>query len=85
MVQLDSVLKKNDRIEIEIEDIGSEGEGIGRYQGYTLFVKDTVMGDRALVQVTKTGTLRLPFRYRIQPMGRTLTNTLGQIVNSIDL
>jgi 23S rRNA (uracil1939-C5)-methyltransferase len=50
-----ALLKKNDQVEIRIEDIGSEGEGIGRYEGYTLFVKDTVMGDVALVQVTKTG------------------------------
>lgn len=49
------MLKKNDKVEIEIEDIGSEGEGIGKYEGYTLFVKDTVMGDRAQVQVMKTG------------------------------
>jgi 23S rRNA (uracil1939-C5)-methyltransferase len=48
-------LKKNDQVQIKIEDIGSEGEGIGRYEGYTLFVKDTVMGDVALVQITKTG------------------------------
>ncbi|MDF2510360.1 MAG: putative methyltransferase [Herbinix sp.] len=48
-------LKKNDQVEILIEDIGSEGEGIGKYEGYTLFVKDTMMGDRALVQVMKTG------------------------------
>jgi 23S rRNA (uracil1939-C5)-methyltransferase len=49
------VVKKNDQVEITIDAIGSEGEGIGRYQGYTLFVKDTVMGDVALVQVMKTG------------------------------
>lgn len=50
-----AIIKKNDQIEITIEDIGAEGEGIGRYEGYALFVKDTVMGDRALVQVMKTG------------------------------
>lgn len=55
MEYMTEVVKKNDQVEITIEDIGSEGEGIGRYQGYTLFVKDTVMGDVALVQVTKTG------------------------------
>lgn len=49
------MLKKNDQVEITIEDIGAEGEGIGKYEGYTLFVKDTLMGDTALVQVTKTG------------------------------
>ncbi len=48
-------LKKNDQVQIRIEDISSEGQGIGKYEGYTLFVKDTVMGDMALVQITKTG------------------------------
>ncbi|MGF7142008.1 23S rRNA (uracil1939-C5)-methyltransferase [Anaerotaenia torta] len=71
-----AVLKKNDQVEVTIEDIGSEGEGIGRYEGYTLFVKDTVMGDRALVQVMKTGKsygyarlvkLLEPSVYRVEP------------------
>ena len=69
-------LKKNDQVEITIEDIGSEGEGIGKYEGYTLFVKDTVMGDRALVQVMKTGKtygyarlvkLLQASQYRVEP------------------
>lgn len=73
---MDTVLKKNDQVEIDIEDIGSEGEGIGKYQGYTLFVKDTAMGDRALVQVTKTGKtygyarlvkLIKPSDFRVEP------------------
>lgn len=73
---MQTLLKKNDQVEINIEDIGSEGEGIGKYEGYTLFVKDTVMGDRALVQVTKTGKtfgyarlvkLMEPSRFRVDP------------------
>ncbi|MDD3173294.1 MAG: 23S rRNA (uracil(1939)-C(5))-methyltransferase RlmD [Herbinix sp.] len=69
-------VKKNDQVEIAIEDIGSEGEGIGRYNGYTLFVKDTVMGDKALVQVMKTGKtygyarlikLIKPSTFRVEP------------------
>lgn len=46
--------KKDDCVTIEIEDIGSEGEGVGRIGGYTLFVKDTVMGDVAEVKIMKT-------------------------------
>lgn len=70
------LLKKNDQVEITIEDIGSEGEGIGKYEGYTLFVKDTAMGDRALVQITKTGKtygyarlvrLLQPSPFRVEP------------------
>ncbi|MDF2541886.1 MAG: putative methyltransferase [Herbinix sp.] len=69
-------VNKNDVLEITIEDIGSEGEGIGKYQGYTLFVKDTVVGDVALVKVMKTGKtygyarlmeLKRPSEYRVTP------------------
>ena len=34
---------KNDIVEVTIEDIGVTGEGIGKIDGYTLFVKDTVL------------------------------------------
>ena len=46
--------KKNDMVEITIEDMTKEGEGIGHADGYTLFVKDAVMGDRILARITKT-------------------------------
>ncbi|MCD7825627.1 MAG: 23S rRNA (uracil(1939)-C(5))-methyltransferase RlmD [Clostridiaceae bacterium] len=34
--------------------MGTEGEGIGKIQGYTLFVKDAMTGDRVRVRVIKT-------------------------------
>lgn len=46
-------MTKNQIVTITIEDIGTEGEGIGRYDGYTLFVKGAVVGDRAKVKVLK--------------------------------
>lgn len=73
---MEKVVKKNDLVEITIEDIGSNGEGIGKYQGYTLFVKDTTVGDRAIVKVMKAnknyGYARLmelvkPSQYRVEP------------------
>ena len=33
---------KNDIVTVKIEDIGTEGEGIGKLEGFTLFVKDAV-------------------------------------------
>lgn len=39
------VCKKNDIITLEITDMGTEGEGIGRLEGYTFFVKDALIGD----------------------------------------
>lgn len=52
---MDTTVQKNDQVVVTIEDIGSDGEGIGKYEGYTLFIKDTVVGDKALVNVMKTG------------------------------
>ena len=46
-------MKKNDLMEVTIESMGSAGEGIGRVDGYPLFVKDTFPGDRARVSLTK--------------------------------
>lgn len=45
--------KKNQVLTIEIEDMGHDGEGIGKAEGYTLFVKDTVIGDLAQVKIIK--------------------------------
>lgn len=45
--------KKNDIVTVTIEDIGNDGEGIGRADGYTLFVKDAVIGDVIEARITK--------------------------------
>ena len=50
----DNKLSKDMIVTIEIDDVGSEGEGIGHIDGYALFVKDTVMGDVAEVKIIKT-------------------------------
>lgn len=46
-------MKKNEVVSFVIEDMGVNGEGIGKVAGYPLFVKDTVIGDVAEVKVTK--------------------------------
>lgn len=46
-------LRKNDEIELKIEDIGTNGEGIGRVDGAVIFVRDAVPGDRILAGITK--------------------------------
>ena len=47
------MLQKNDMIELKIEDMGVDGEGIGKYDGMTFFVKDAVIGDEIRARVTK--------------------------------
>lgn len=46
-------LSKNEVVSVRIEDIGVNGEGIGKIDGYTLFVKDAIVGDYAKVRITK--------------------------------
>ena len=44
---------KNDIITVVIEDMGIDGEGIGKLDGYTFFVKDAVIGDTVEAKVMK--------------------------------
>ncbi len=37
--------KKNDVVTVRIEDMGTDGEGIGKVNGFTLFIKDALIGD----------------------------------------
>lgn len=70
-------INKNDEFELEIDDLGSEGEGIGHLDGYTLFVKDALPGDVVRVKVIKAkknyGYGRLmeilkPSKNRVEPV-----------------
>lgn len=45
--------QKNETVSVRIEDIGTEGEGIGKVEGFTLFVKDAVPGDTVLAKILK--------------------------------
>jgi 23S rRNA (uracil1939-C5)-methyltransferase len=44
---------KDDVVRLTIEDIGTDGEGIGKVDGYTLFVKDAVIGDVVTAKIIK--------------------------------
>ena len=46
-------MEKNQECIIKIEDMSLEGEGVGRLDGYALFVKDTVIGDEVRVKIIK--------------------------------
>ena len=45
--------RKDDIVTVEIEDMGIDGGGIGKVEGFTFFVKDAVIGDRVQVKVMK--------------------------------
>ena len=68
--------RKNDLVTLEIEDCGIDGEGIGKADGFTVFVKDAVIGDTVTAKIIKTkknyGYGRLmevlkPSPYRVEP------------------
>ncbi len=45
--------RKNEELIVTISDQGINGEGIGKIEGYALFVKDTVIGDKVRVKIMK--------------------------------
>ena len=48
--------EKNERLVLEIADLGNDGEGIGHVDGYTVFVKDALPGDRIEARILKAKT-----------------------------
>ena len=46
-------MEKNKKVTVTIEDMTEQGEGIGKVDGYTLFIKDTVIGDQVEAVVVK--------------------------------
>jgi len=69
-------MKKNDIFQLEITDMGVDGEGIGHFDGMTFFVKDALIGDviraRAMKLKKNYGYARVeevltPSTFRIEP------------------
>ena len=68
---------KNQWITLEITDVSHEGEGVGKVDGFTFFIKDTIPGDKVIAKVMKTkktyGYARLeeiltPSEDRVEPV-----------------
>lgn len=69
-------MKKNDIFDLEITDMGVDGEGIGHYEGMTFFVKDALIGDMIRARAVKLkknyGYARVeevltPSTFRVEP------------------
>ena len=45
--------RNNDMVTLDIVDCGMNGEGIGKADGFTVFVKDAVIGDRITAKIMK--------------------------------
>ena len=68
--------KKNDICQVTIEDIGTDGEGIGKIDGFTLFIKDAVLGDEVEAKIMKAKKnyayaklekVLIPSPFRVEP------------------
>ena len=69
-------LQQGQIIELEITDLNTSGEGVGRYEGQVVFVPNTVTGDRLTAKIVnskakfaraKVEQLTSPSSYRIRP------------------
>lgn len=46
-------MKKDDLIQVKIEDMGADGAGIGKMDGFALFIKDAIIGDVVEAKIMK--------------------------------
>ncbi len=45
-------IQEGEEYEVKIEDVGKEGDGITRIEGFVVFVPDTKEGDEVKVKIT---------------------------------
>ncbi len=69
-------MNKNELYEIEITDIGNDGEGIGHIDNMAVFIKDALIGDKLVTRIVKTKKnyaygrverILIPSPYRVEP------------------
>lgn len=70
----DMAWKKNDVIKIEITDMSDTGEGIGKTEGFTWFVKDVVVGD-----VIEASVMKLKKSYGFARLQKILTPSPARV------
>lgn len=85
--------KKNDIVTVMIEDMGTEGEGIGKLDGFTLFVKDAVIGDTVEARIVKSKKnyayarvekVLSPSPFRVQPFCAVYRQCGGCQIQAMD-
>ena len=87
------MFQKNMELELWIEDMSVDGEGIGKADGVAFFVKDAVVGDKVRIKILKMkkryGYGRLlqvlePSPYRVQPLCKSYRQCGGCQVQALD-
>ncbi len=52
---LDKPVEEGETVEVEIEDLGSKGDGIARVEGFVVFVPGGEVGESYDVEITSVG------------------------------
>lgn len=87
------MFQKNMELQLQIEDMSVNGEGIGKADGVAFFVKDAVIGDQVLVKIIKMkkryGYARLlkilsPSMYRVEPLCKYWRQCGGCQIQALD-
>lgn len=85
--------EKNQLIQVEITDMGTEGEGIGKINGFPFFIKDTVIGDVVEAKVMKAKKnyayaklekVVTPSSFRVEPKCRFARSCGGCQLQAMD-
>ncbi|MDL2258215.1 23S rRNA (uracil(1939)-C(5))-methyltransferase RlmD [Eubacteriales bacterium OttesenSCG-928-K08] len=56
MTKLRPVVKKNDEVTLQIQSIGAQGQGVGRVEGYAVFVPGALNGETVRAHIIKVGS-----------------------------
>ena len=67
-------IKKNDKFTVTIEDMGEDGAGIGRVDGYIWFVKDALIGD-----TIEASAMKMKKNYGFARLVRVVTPAKGRV------
>ena len=76
MAKMKAPVKKNQTIDLEIEDLTHEGNGVGKVDGYPVFTPFVLPGEKAAIKIVKVNKkfafgkliqLREQSQYRVEP------------------
>ena len=67
-------IKKNDKFTVTSEDMGEDGAGIGRVDGYIWFVKDALIGD-----TIEASAMKMKKNYGFARLVRVITPAKGRV------
>ncbi|MBD3183838.1 TRAM domain-containing protein [Candidatus Poribacteria bacterium] len=53
MNEVNNIPKVNDEIDVTIESVGKQGDGVAKHNGFIIFVPDTKKGENVRIVITK--------------------------------